>query len=177
MEEIADMLFYMDRQLSGINIFAFLAATVFNNNNTVTQPAGPHNMRSLWLSFGFAVANAVFSPVAYWFVDVKGRRYILLSSLIAMVPLLLATGLSFMIDGSAKVPVTEIFLILYTAAYSPGAGVVPFLYSSEVFPLINREVGMSLAVSVNFALGGVVALTVPPLLSSIGKPAVLGLFA
>ena len=108
------------RQLSGINIFAFLSTTIFNYGTI-------NPMKSLWLSFGFATSNAVFSPIAYWFIDSKGRRFLLLASLVTMVPLLLATAFSFKIpQPTAKFAVVELFVILYTAAYSPGAGVVPF---------------------------------------------------
>jgi hypothetical protein len=60
-----------------------------------------------------------------------------------MIPLLIAAGFSLRINytdpsNPIRVGVFETFLILYTAAYSPGAGVVPFLYSSEIFPLVNR---------------------------------------
>ena len=135
-------------------------------------------MESLWLSFGFAAANAVFSPLAYWFIDSKGRRFLLLASIIAMVPLLLATGFSFKIQAyTARIAVVETFVVLYTAAYSPGAGVVPFLYASEVFPLINREAGVSLACSVNFVLAGLLALTVPQLNHALGPTRLLGMFA
>ena len=135
-------------------------------------------MKSLWLSFGFAASNALFSPVAYWFIDSKGRRFLLLVSLIAMVPLLIATAFSFKIqEPTAKQAVAEVFVILYTAAYSPGAGVVPFLYSSEVFPLINREAGMSLSVSINLLLAGLLALTVPHLNHALRPTGLLGLFA
>lgn len=135
-------------------------------------------MENLWLSFGFAASNALFSPLAYWIVDRKGRRSLLLASLIAMVPLLLATAFAFKIhEPTAKKVVVEIFVIIYTAAYSPGAGVVPFLYSSEVFPLINREAGMSLSCSVNFLLAGILALTVPQLTHALGPTGLLGLFA
>lgn len=135
-------------------------------------------MESLWLSFGFAASNAVFSPIAYWFIDGKGRRFLLLASLTAMVPLLLATAFSFKLqEANAKHAVVEVFVVLYTAAYSPGAGVVPFLYSSEVFPLINREAGMSLSCSVNFMLAGLLALTVPQMNHALGPTRLLGLFA
>jgi hypothetical protein len=55
--------------------------------------------------------------------------------------------------------------------------VVPFLYSSEIFPLVNREVGMSFSCSINFLLAGVLALTVPPLSHSLGPTRLLCLFA
>ena len=159
------------RQLSGINIFAFLSTTVFNYGDI-------NPMQSLWLSFGFAASNAAFSPIAYWLIDSKARRFLLLASLFAMVPLLLATAFSFKIsDQTARFAVAELFIILYTAAYSPGAGVVPFPYCSEVFPLINREAGMSFSCSINFLLAGLLALTVPQLNHALGPTGLLGLFA
>lgn len=159
------------QQLSGINIFAFLSTTIFSYGSS-------NAMESLWLGFGFACSNAVFSPVAYWFIDEKGRRFLLLASLVAMVPLLIATAFSFKIDGqTARSAVVELFVILYTAAYSPGAGVVPFLYSSEVFPLIVREAGMSWSCFVNFSLAGLLALIVPQLNHALGPTWLLCLFA
>ena len=79
------------------------------------------------------------SAVAYFYIDTKGRRFLLMASLAAMVPLLLATGFSFLADNnSVKVGLVSTFVILYTLAYSPGAGVVPFLYTSEIFPQVLR---------------------------------------
>jgi hypothetical protein len=43
------------------------------------------------------------------------------------------------------------------------SSIVPFAYSSEVFPLLNREAGMSFAVFVNLFGAGVLALVVPQL--------------
>lgn len=80
-----------------------------------------------------------FSAAAYFYIDSKGRRFLLIASLAAMVPLLLATGLSFLTErNNVQVGLVSTFLILYTAAYSPGAGVVPFLYTSEIFPQVLR---------------------------------------
>lgn len=56
-----------------------------------------------------------------------------------MFPFLLATGFSFEASNvSVQNGLVATFLILYTFAYSWGAGVVPFLYSSEVFPQVLR---------------------------------------
>lgn len=46
----ASFIVMMSQQLSGINIFAFLAATLFDS-------AGFSPIKSLWLFFGFGVAN------------------------------------------------------------------------------------------------------------------------
>ena len=40
-----------------------------------------------------------------------------------MVPLLLAVGFSFQLNGPSRSGITGLFIVLYTAAYSPGAGV------------------------------------------------------
>lgn len=82
-----------------------------------------------------------FSAIAYFYIDSKGRRFLLMVSLAAMFPLLLASGFAF----EAKNTTTQnglvaTFLVLYTLAYSPGAGVVPFLYSSEIFPQVLRGI-------------------------------------
>ena len=80
-----------------------------------------------------------FSGIAYFYIDSKGRRFLLMASLASMVPLLLASGFSFMAENNAvKVGLVSTFIILYTLAYSPGAGVVPFLYTSEIFPQVLR---------------------------------------
>ena len=56
-----------------------------------------------------------------------------------MFPLLIATGFALEAKASrAQNGLVATFLVLYTLAYSPGAGVVPFLYSSEIFPQVLR---------------------------------------
>ncbi|OCL12086.1 galactose-proton symporter [Glonium stellatum] len=162
----------MSQQFSGVNIFAFLAATTFSDANIDPK-------KSLWLAFGFGIANFLFSPLAYWYIDSKGRRFLLLLSLFSMIWALIATGFSFQIprDSSARIPVITFFMIVYTLCYSPGAGVVPFTYSSEVFPLVNREAGMSFGVFWNLLGAGVLALIVPQLTYSLGHTGLLGLFA
>ncbi|CAO2657097.1 Nn.00g059000.m01.CDS01 [Neocucurbitaria sp. VM-36] len=164
--------------LSGINIFAFLAATLLDTSVTNDGLGGtvtpPKQILALWQSFGFAAANALFSPVAYWFIDTKGRRWLLLTSLLAMFPLLLAMAFSFL---STSIAMREIFLILYTMAYSPGAGAVPYLYASEIFPLPNREVGMSMVCSLGYLLAAILGLTVPPLIHHLGRTRLLALFS
>lgn len=70
-----------------------------------------------------------------------------------------------------------IFGLLFMIAYSPTAGTSPFAISAEVFPLVIREVGHSLAVTVNFVLLGIVLLVFPKLSDNKGAyGSSLGLF-
>lgn len=60
------------RQLSGINIFAFLAASfIFSTLGHSEEHLSPaeqadRKMKTLWLSFGFALANAVYIPSLFF---------------------------------------------------------------------------------------------------------------
>ncbi|MCJ1381739.1 hypothetical protein MMC17_004850 [Xylographa soralifera] len=147
---IASSTVMASQQLCGINIFAFLATTIFNSSNI-----GP--IRNLWFTLGFGAVNAVASIPAYWLITRFGRRSLLLWSLFLMFPLLLGTGSGLDNGGNA---VKIVLVLSYTLVYSFGAGVMPFMYSSELFPLTYREVGMSFACSVNFGLAGLVATLV-----------------
>lgn len=89
-----------------------------------------------------------------------------------------AIGFSFLPERPQTVrAVVGVFTYLFTAFYYPGLGPVPFTYSSEVFPLELRMVGMSIAVSTNFFFAGVLTLVVPKLSESMGNSGLLGLFA
>ena len=143
----------------------------------------------------FAAGNAVFSPLAYFLIDRLGRRTLLLSSLLSMFPFLLLIGYLLDVDQDEA---AIVLFIIYTALYSPGAGVsrpifnlnsrvtetlysqvIPFMYSSEVFPQLYREVGMSFACAVNFSFAGALAMAVPQYTNEPGSQhfKLLGTFA
>jgi hypothetical protein len=69
-----------------------------------------------------------------------GRRSLLLISLAGgtLMLFILTFLLDIHEDNPAKLPFVLIFVILFTLFYSPGAGCVPFIYSSEVWPNEGR---------------------------------------
>lgn len=73
--------------------------------------------------------------------QLRGRRFLLLSSLGAGVVTLALTSAMFHIpDGNpARLPMIILFIMIFTAVYSPGAGAIPFLYSAEIWPNEGRE--------------------------------------
>jgi hypothetical protein len=48
-------------------------------------------------------------------------------------------------DNPGRVGTVALGIYLFTMAYSPGEGPVPFTYSAEAFPLYIRDIGMSYA--------------------------------
>lgn len=88
---------------------------------------------------------------------------------------LLAAGLCTLIpgEGNLHLGLVALFVYIFCAFYSPGEGPVPFTYSAEVFPLSHREVGMAWAVSTCLFWAGVLTVSFPAILKSLG---VLGAF-
>lgn len=80
-----------------------------------------------------------FAYPAYGTIDRWGRRALVLTTLPFLALTLVAAALCFQISNAdARLPAVATFLILYMIFYSVGAGPVPFTYSAEVFPLVNR---------------------------------------
>jgi MFS family permease len=123
------------------------------------------------LSLGFGLANFLFTFPVYAFIDKRGRRFLLLSSYPGMILSMLGACLAYNIrDDTRRLVVLVLFMFLFVFFYSWGQGpgkhqafahsdfrdmhytkllAVPFAYASEVFPLLNREAGMSFSVFVN----------------------------
>jgi hypothetical protein len=183
----------------------FYSSTFFEDVSTTDSST---KMKALWLSWGIGLANFVFTFPAYyfidkvcpllqmmtWFTDVltplqRGRRFLLLATYPGMAICMLAAALSFNIpveQHSTRLAVIAIWIFLFIFFYSWGQGPVPFAYSSEVFPLLNREQGMSFAVSINLFFAGLLTLIVPELTQALrngdptvapGQSKLLGIFA
>ncbi len=148
-------------------------------SSTIFVQAGASTKVALIASWGFGVAMLVFAIPALFTIDLWGRRTLLLSTFPNMAWTLLAAGLSFYIpeESRAHIGLIALFAYLFVAFYAPGEGPVAFVYSSEVFPLSHREVGMSWAVATNNFWAVIVALTFPAMLQGLGPQGVFGLFA
>ncbi|KAK7408271.1 hypothetical protein QQX98_009584 [Neonectria punicea] len=160
------------QQFCGINIIAFYSSTIF-------QQAGASHKEALLASWGFGMAMFVFAFPALYTIDTWGRRALLLATFPNMCWTLLAVGMSFYIpqDSSAHIGLVALFIYIYVAFYSPGEGPIAFVYSSEVFPLSHREVGMSWAVATNNFWAVIVGLTFPPMLQALKPQGSFGLFS
>ncbi|KAF2839531.1 MFS general substrate transporter [Patellaria atrata CBS 101060] len=169
------------QQTCGVNVLAFLSSTIFNDaiqgEGNATQNKSAEK-KALWFSFGIGLANFFFTWLAMGTIDSKGRRYLLHFSFPNMAWTLLAAGLCFLIDNDdLRIGLHILFVFLFFVAYSGGEGPVAFILSSEVFPLVNREVGMSFAVFWNLFGAGILALVSPILAYALTYAGLLGLFA
>jgi MFS family permease len=153
------------------NVLMFYSTTFFRDVNGPSQGI-PNNKAALWLSFGVGLANFLFTLPAYWWIDSKGRRFLLLATYPGMLFSMFGACLSFLgTSDNGKEARVGLFMFLFILFYSLGQGpgesfqnsnrvattnqkLVAFAYASEVFPLYCREAGMSFAVFVNLFFAG-----------------------
>src|SRR2546429_2341554 len=81
-------------------------------------------MGALWLSWGIGLANFIFTFPAYYFIDKRGRRFLLLTTYPGMALSMLAACLSFMISvqSHVRIAVITFFMFVFIFFYSWGQG-------------------------------------------------------
>lgn len=155
-----------------VQVIAFYSSTIFAD-------AGASNIGALLASFGFGMVNFLFAWPAIWTIDTFGRRGLALFTFPNMFWSLLAAGMCFYIpgDGSARIGAIALFIYIFDAFYSPGAGPIPFTYSAEAFPLSHREVGMSFAVATNNFWASVITFAFPRMLKAMTTQGCFGFYS
>ncbi|KAL8688858.1 MAG: hypothetical protein Q9218_005336, partial [Villophora microphyllina] len=169
---LASFVVMIAQQMCGINIMAFYSTTLFVDAKASERSA-------LLVSWGFGLINFAFAWPAVRSIDHFGRRNLLLFTFPHMAWTLLASGFSFYVPNSspAHLGLITLFIFLFAAFYSPGEGPVPFTYSAEAFPLFHREVGMSLAVSINLFFAAVLTIVFPKMSDALTPTGAIGFFA
>jgi hypothetical protein len=160
-EVLAALIVMLSQQLCGINLLIIYSSSLFCAAGTVDSGS---TRSPLWFSWGIGLTNVAFAFPAYFLIDTRGRKWLLMVTLPILACLLAITAGGFSIPEnhpSTRKPVIAVFTYVFTAVYSLGVGPVPFTYSAEIFPLEQRIVGMSLAVSVNLLGLGLLILFAP----------------
>ncbi|KAK3115924.1 hypothetical protein LTR53_004255 [Teratosphaeriaceae sp. CCFEE 6253] len=150
------------QQLCGVNIMPYYSSSILLNAG-----AGPG--AALTASMGFGIINWTFALPAFWTIDTFGRRKLLLATFPAMAMSHALIAIAF--RATTNSPNARIALVLtgmycFGIAYSPGEGPVPFVYAAESMPLYNRDYGMGIVTSINWAFNFLVSFTWPKLAGS-----------
>ncbi|GAB1524768.1 hypothetical protein RhiTH_007923 [Rhizoctonia solani] len=169
------------QQLSGFNTLMYYSATLFKSIGFDKPTA-----------VGLIVAgtNFVFTLVALKYIDIVGRRKIMVLTPPGMIFGLTLASISFfyltksaggeLIEGTAY-PKTWSGIILfsmvfYIASYATGLGNVPW-QQSELFALEVRGIGASIATSTCWAANLVIGATYLSLMHAITPSGAFGLYA
>lgn len=162
------------QQLCGVNVCAFYSGTLFSS---MAQGSVARTIPMAY-SLGFGAVNFFFGLPAVKSIDTLGRRRWLLITLPFMAVFMLGGAMSGHISNvDTRIGITACFLFLFSVAYSPGLGPMPFTLASESFPLSHREAGTAWAISINLGFAGLLAMFFPSINSALGQQGSLGLFS
>ncbi|GAA5842913.1 hypothetical protein JCM5353_004135 [Sporobolomyces roseus] len=155
---LASTILMFGQQFCGVNAIAYYSSNIFRNT-------GASITKSLLGSFGYGLLNWVFALPAFLTIDTFGRRSLLLFSFPFLSLTLFGAGSGFFITSQqGQLAMVVTFVYLFTCFYSSSMGPVPFLLSSEAYPLSVREIGMSLATATTWLFNFIIALVFPLML-------------
>lgn len=162
----------MLQQVTGINTIIYYAPTIF-------KMAGFDTSSAILVTSFVGITNVIFTLVALPLIDKLGRRTLLFIGLIGMMLSLLSLGHAFnATEPSLSVRyITLISMTLYIACFAISLGPIVFVVLSEIFPLKIRGLAMSLAMSANWAMNMLVAMTFLSFIHAIGTSNTFYLYA
>ncbi|KAL3824370.1 hypothetical protein ACJIZ3_020399 [Penstemon smallii] len=159
---------YALQQLSGINAVFFFSSTVFRSAGV---PSDIGNMC-------VGIVNITGSIVAMILMDRLGRKVLLVWSFLGMavamgIQVIAANGL---LQGSAKLFLSVGGMLLFVMTFSIGAGPVPGLLLSEIFPSRIRAKAMALCMAVHWVINFLIGLLFLRLLEILGAQILYTIF-
>ncbi|KAI0173450.1 hypothetical protein GGR52DRAFT_571961 [Hypoxylon sp. FL1284] len=170
---ISSSIVSLAQQLCGINVFAFYSGTLFSG-----ALGQRDQLKPMIYSLANGAVNFVFGLPAIRTIDTLGRRKWLVLTLPFMCLFMLAASLSTFIENpETRAGIIALFVFLFTAAYSPGMGPIPFTLASESFPLSHREAGCAFAIATNLLFAGLIQMFFPSINAGLRDGGSLGLFA
>ncbi|XP_022777174.1 probable plastidic glucose transporter 3 isoform X2 [Durio zibethinus] len=157
------------QQLSGINAVFYFSSTVFKNAGVPSESA----------NICVGIANLLGSFVAMLLMDKLGRKVLLIASFSGMVVAmgLRATSASSLVSSSNEVYLSVGGMLLFVLTFAIGAGPVPGLLLSEMFPGRIRAKAMSICMAVHWVINFFVGLLFLRLLEQIGPLILNTIFA
>ncbi|KAK3426642.1 hypothetical protein EUGRSUZ_F03042 [Eucalyptus grandis] len=165
---IGSVLFAL-QQLSGINAVFYFSSSVFKSAGI------PSDIANICVG----ISNLSGSVIAMILMDKLGRKVLLLGSFIGMAVSLgiqVAAASSF-VSGSVSSYMSAAGMLLVVLAFSLGAGPVPGLLLSEIFPSRIRAKAMAFCMAVHWVINFFVGLLFLQLLEQLGPKVLYTIFA
>lgn len=148
-------------QFNGINIISYYAPLVFSE-------AGFKDADALLMTGINSTVYLACTLIPFFYVDVWGRKPILILGGITMCVLLSLVSLMMFLDKSYTPMLVAILVIVYNGCFGYSWGPIGYLIPPEIYPLAVRSKGVSLAVAANWFANWVVGQLTPIAQKSIG---------
>ncbi|KAK4484004.1 hypothetical protein RD792_011217 [Penstemon davidsonii] len=117
--------------------------------------------------------------VAMRFMDVAGRRSLLLTTIPVLIITLIALviGNVFNFGELAHAIISTVCVVIYFCTFVMGYGPIPNILCAEIFPTRVRGICIAICALVFWICDVIVTYTLPVMLSSIGLAGVFGIYA
>ncbi|MBA0565338.1 hypothetical protein Golob_010222 [Gossypium lobatum] len=157
------------QQLSGINAVFYFSSTVFKSAGVPSESA----------NICVGIANLLGSLFALVSMDKLGRKALLIASFsgMAVAMTIQATSASSLVSGSSVIYLSVGGMLLFVLTFAMGAGPVPGLLLSEMFPSRVRAKAMSICMAVHWMINSLVGLLFLRLLELLGPLVLNTIFA
>lgn len=169
-------LLQMFQQFVGINVMIYYAPTIF----------GFAGMTGLIALMTVPTVNMLFTFPAIYLVEKWGRKKLLHAGAIIMCISMAAAGYAFHLIGAAADPalvshvprvVLLLAVIVYIFGFAFSWGPVAWIVCSEIFPLKEREIGMTITTMINWTFAGLVMRYALSFMEHFGRPSLFYLFS
>ena len=160
------------QQITGINTVIYYAPTIFKFAGiSATGPA-------ILAGAGLVAVMWCFHVLAIFLLDRIGRRPLLLTGVAGQIVGLGVLGAAFEFPrlASFKSEVAIGGLLIYVACFAFGLGPIFWLLISEIYPLKNRGVAMSVVTVTNWAMNLLVAVSFLTLVAALGHAGTFWLY-
>lgn len=151
------------QQTSGIN-------AVFYYSQTIFKQAGLSDRQAQYATISSGAINVCTAVLMLYLLPRRGRRGLLLSSILAATVLLagLAAAMRFINAVSWMPYVCMVAVLSYVLVYGLGLGPIPYFIAAEMFEVSSRPAGMAWGSLSNWAGNFLVGMCFPLLRDTIG---------
>ncbi|HCN51055.1 MAG TPA: arabinose-proton symporter [Chryseobacterium sp.] len=147
-------------QFTGINAIMYYAPEIFKSTGVGSDSAFIQTIL-------VGVINVIFTFVAIRYVDLWGRKKLLLLGISGMAICLFTVGLAFYMQQQGYMVL--IAILGYIACFAMSLGPLTFVVIAEIFPTKVRATAMSVATFFLWAAVFLVSQTFPVLIGSVGN--------
>ncbi|XP_076903938.1 monosaccharide-sensing protein 2-like [Bidens hawaiensis] len=117
--------------------------------------------------------------IAMWFMDITGRRALLLTTIPVLIASLVTLVISNIINIGSVIHavISTTCVVVYFCCFVMAYGPIPNILCSEIFPTRVRGICIAICALVFWICDIIVTYTLPVMLSSIGLEGVFGIYA
>lgn len=152
------------QQASGINFFFYYGTTFFKNSGI---------SNAFLVTVATNVVNVVMTIPGIWAVDKLGRRTMLLGGAIVMFAcelIVACVGTFTSPDNMASQKVLVAFSCIFIGTFAASWGPIPWVVTSEIYPLATRGKQMAMSTASNWAVNFLMGFITPYLVDEgVGK--------